>query len=729
MQTFELCKKLPALLLGAVLGAASLNAIAADEFPYEVDGDSADSTAPGPGAGPGSPGDYGDGIYVMSPPSGEDADTVFLQECAKAAGDIRLPLNEPATSKYITECGAGWAGGLFNTDYDPNSDSATNAFEQVFYSDSMEADWTHHKTDNKDERPIGGAPGLGMGVGGDSNTWECVRKSNVTNKLDLKEGVVAFYTDAIGNIHAHAAGSRDSNDGEANLGVWYLKDDNVGCVSSGSATAFTGTHLDGDLLVVSEFSQGGVVATVNVFRWTDGGDGIPESGDETLPLIFSGANCSGAHATSAACGENNEGFSIFPAWQPETSDSNATGKGGKPLIGELPTNQWSENVAQIIAAGSGECFAKVLVETRSSTSLSASLHDYAIFDVDICGSVTIEKVTLGDTGTFTIETTTLQGGNFDLTTTAVNTPASKSFTDVVAGDYDATETVPAGWELIGMTCSGDTDGGSTYPVVSPASPITAGNPGTFNIDLDIGENITCRFTNQALGEVAAVKDIVNACADPDGGLFTLRLDGVAKAENVGDGGGFGPLQVTPGTYTIDEIAGTATDLADYTSSVTGDCVDAAGTSSTVDVGTGESKSCTIINVRRPTVTVNKEVTGGSLATFDLLIDDGNDGVDYETEAQGDGGTTGAVNITTVLSGSGATTTYGPVLVGETVANGPGNTAIGPISGFQSYWSCDDTGATQGSGTSVTIPSLLPGEHVTCTVTNIPVAAAACTPGS
>jgi hypothetical protein len=120
-----------------------------------------------------------------------------------------------------------------------------------------------------------------------------------------------------------------------------------------------------------------------------------------------------------------------------------------------------------------------------------------------------------------------------------------------------------------------------------------------------------------------------------------------------------------------------------------------------------------------------------LATFDLLIDDGNNNsFDHETLAQGDLGMTDTIVITTLKTGS--TTTFGPVLVAETTADGaetlPGSVTIpASIPNFQTFWSCDDTGGTNGTGTSIEVPTLLSGEDVTCTVTNVPVAQAACTP--
>ncbi|UTW12191.1 prealbumin-like fold domain-containing protein [Marinobacterium rhizophilum] len=740
MRTLDLCKKLPIWLLGATLCAASFTSMAADVNPYELDGDTEDSTANNPGDGTtGGLSDYGDALNA--PMFGDDADTVFLQECRE--GRVVLPVNNDPGSIYsnANNCGAAWAAGMFQA-FDPNSDSDTAAFEQVFIDDSFEPDASHHQPSNKDEAPLGGAAGGGLSAVS-SDPWGCVIKPNVNNKNDLLHGVVTFYRDAEGAIYSYAGADRDKNEGNENFGVWYLQDPEVGCTPTalGGSGEFTGVHMHGDILAVGEFTKGGSLATILIFEWQDPSPASPESGDEVLALINTGGNCSVAHPATDACGEVN-GASIFPAWRPIINGATATGSSKKPKFGELQDNMWAEMGDQIIPAGSDICFSKVMLESRTSQSVTANLFDFMLANVNICGSITIEKVTIGDTGTFDIDTDIPDGtnaagtepsaGDFDLTTTASGVAGldSETFLNLQAGDYDVSELVPAGWELTAMTCTGDDDGGSVFPLPA-ALPISTGGTGTFMIDLDIGESITCRFVNEALGDISATKVVVNACDVSDGGLFTLRLDGVAKATNIGDGGGFGPLEVSPGSFTVDEIAGTGTDLANYTSTTGGDCA----TDGSVTVGTGDSKSCTITNVRRPTIKIVKELTGGSGPTFDLLIDDGNNNsFDHETEAQGDGGMTSSLVVTTVLGGSGLATTYGPVKVAETAADGaetiPGAVTIpASVGGFTSSWRCDDTGTTTGSGASVVVPALLPGEDVTCIVTNIPVAAAACTPGS
>ena len=77
-------------------------------------------------------------------------------------------------------------------------------------------------------------------------------------------------------------------------------------------------------------------------------------------------------------------------------------------------------------------------------------------------------------------------GGFTLTTRAGW--RSSSFTDLAAGTYAVSETVPAGWDLTSATCS---DGSN------PAS-----------IDLAPGENVTCTFANTKRGSLTVVKNTI-----------------------------------------------------------------------------------------------------------------------------------------------------------------------------------------------------------------------------
>ena len=121
-------------------------------------------------------------------------------------------------------------------------------------------DTTTFATGSKDTLPISG--------------WQCNFDNNVNSKIDVTNSYAATYTAADGDEIVYFGIERNVNTGTANVGFWFLQDP-VGCSSTGGAVSFTGEHQDGDLLVVSEFSGGGTVSTINAYRWDRPDDGLP----------------------------------------------------------------------------------------------------------------------------------------------------------------------------------------------------------------------------------------------------------------------------------------------------------------------------------------------------------------------------------------------------------------------------------------------------------------------
>ncbi len=111
-------------------------------------------------------------------------------------------------------------------------------------------------------------------------------------------------------------------------------------------------------------------------------------------------------------------------------------------------------------------------------------------------------------------------------------------------------------------------------------------------DVNIGsggqQTVPLKLTG-TLPTIKLVKDIVGT--PPDQGKFDLRIDGNVVADDVGDNGTSGVLSFLAGTYPIDELAGTGTNLNNYTSSIT--CVEATAGIRTGDPVTGTSTSLTV----------------------------------------------------------------------------------------------------------------------------------------
>jgi hypothetical protein len=660
----------------------------------------------------------------------DDADTVFHEECN--AGTVVPPAN--GDGDIVANCSNGadpGANGFMGNDQ--GKDSMTAAFDQVFIVDSTEPDVTHHRPSNKDEAPIGGIPGSQLSAVS-SDPWGCVAKPNVNNKNDLLQGFFAFYEAPVGpsvgnldpgELMLAAGAARDDNSGNETFAVWLFQDPNVDCTVTGLGGTgdFTGVHLDGDTLIVAEFVKGGTSAIINAFVWNDPTAGAPESGDETLdPIGGTGTRCSeetGAAGTHNVinpdlCGEVNDG-SIFPAWAPVINDA-TKGSAPPPELGELEDNQWGEIVANLsdLLGASNTCFAKALIETRTSQSINSNLFDYMLAEVNICGTLTIRKITVGDVGTFTIDSSdTASGikipqnsnaggtepdanGDFMLTTTVANTPVGETFIDLFAADYDVRETVPAGWRLTNLLCTGDDDDESVLP---GAFPIAAGADAVAIIDLDIGENITCTFTNEALADLTLNKTVVNSCTT-DTGRFDLRIGGniAGTGGNVGNGGTTGAVEQAPGTPTASETMAGGGTVTAYDVVISGDCNSTTGD---ITIAAGDSKSCTFTNTRRAKVTVRKELSPDSdNGKFDLKVTH-SAGTTEVADNIGDGGN-GSVDVSP-----------GSVTVFE-VADAGSPTGL---SDYNIFITCDDNAATTASSSTTGSFNVGSGEDVTCVIYN------------
>ena len=172
-----------------------------------------------------------------------------------------------------------------------------------------------------------------------------------------------------------------------------------------------------------------------------------------------------------------------------------------------------------------------------------------------------------------------------------------------------TERAAAGYTLTAIACyhTQGTNGWPSEPNTSSAldtdttSDVAARK---INFKLNWWEWTKCYVTNtRDTGTIKVTKKLVPAT---DGGKFNLLIDGQAKATNVGDGGTTGVQTVLPGTHTVGEAAGTATDLSNYDSSTS--CVDKAHTTKPADtdgslaVAKGDQWDCVITNTRKTTPT-------------------------------------------------------------------------------------------------------------------------------
>src|SRR5262249_11370344 len=89
-------------------------------------------------------------------------------------------------------------------------------------------------------------------------------------KNDITHAYAAAYTDPDnGHLILYAGLDRFDNSGDATAGFWFYHNQ-IGQnpnVTTNGGHPFIGKHVNGDLLLVSDFTQGGSVSTVKVFQW------------------------------------------------------------------------------------------------------------------------------------------------------------------------------------------------------------------------------------------------------------------------------------------------------------------------------------------------------------------------------------------------------------------------------------------------------------------------------
>jgi hypothetical protein len=223
--------------------------------------------------------------------------------------------------------------------------------------------------------------GVGAGIKdiNDIPTWGCVTLNNPLNKDDILNAYGAVFIPTSGAKQGHVlvylAQERDSNNGDSFAGFWLMHNQHA-CDSSAAGT-FNGKHDPGDLLVVSNYTNGGTTATVQLWSWDT-------SATNNLVQLGNGFTCGqtpppGIASPDDMCAIANAG-NVTQPWAPHnTLGANQFVEVGVDLSDLLPPT----------LTGQTACFSDFLAETRSSQELTATLKDYTTGRFDICVNPTV----------------------------------------------------------------------------------------------------------------------------------------------------------------------------------------------------------------------------------------------------------------------------------------------------------------------------------------------------
>jgi len=294
-------------------------------------------------------------------------------------------------------------------------------------------------------------------------------------------------------------------------------------------------------------------------------------------------------------------------------------------------------------------------------------------------TLTVVKQSIGDTGSFDF-TGSGTIGAFSIDTTGTN-PNQQQFV-VTSGTYSLAETVPAGWTLDSASCSGANNNGSlTDSTIS-------------GIELSGGDSATCTFVNAADGTLTLRK----VTEGGDGTFnFTTTFPGAPTAQITTSGGtgtAGGTIAAVPGDYNINETVPAGWEF------VSASCTGATaavenGTGIDIEVGEGETISCTFTNQKLGTIVVEKVTDpAGGPDIFEFTGDAA------DTIADGE-----------MITVADLSPDDSPFDATEVVPDGWDLTDI----------TCDDDDSTGDVGSATATFNVAAGEIVTCTFTNTELA--------
>jgi hypothetical protein len=385
---------------------------------------------------------------------------------------------------------------------------------------------------------------------------------------------------------------RFDNSGDAQQGFWFFQNPvSLNTNAVGGGFGFSGVHRNGDVLVISDFSNGGTTATITVYKWD-----TSVSGNLRQLATSNAALCSSASHGDTFCGIVNPTNGTPAPWPFTDKSGNHSYLQGEFYEGGLNLS--------VLGLGQ-ECFSSVASETRSSTSTTATLKDFVLGRFGSCGSSTTTtpkdgsgaaipsgglsigtgSVTARDAATVTVTGTatwtgsvsfhlcgpiasgTCASGGADIGSTPVTQATTQPVLSPVAtltsagrycwrGDFTSTTT--------GVPASSDSSGGECF-TVNPVTPTLATQAGTSPVSLGTAISDTATLTGTASapgtnGPNSTYPSINATNGAPAGGTITFTAFGpndcstvafTSSAVTVSGDGTYGPVNFTPtaaGTY-------------------------------------------------------------------------------------------------------------------------------------------------------------------------------------
>jgi hypothetical protein len=489
----------------------------------------------------------------------------------------------------------------------------------------------------------------------DINNWAWKDGAGgLPDKDNLLHSFAARYSTSQGEV-LYFGSDRLDNSGDAQQGFWFFQNAiGLGSNSVGGGSGFTGVHKTGDVLVVTDFSNGGTTSTITVYSWDPTckkttGSTVGSCGDANLRIkgTSTSANCATSAPADSFCGIVNPSTITMP-WS-------FTDKSGTPANGAL-NGEFFEGGVNLTALGLGDrCFASVGSETRSSTSTTATLKDFILGTFGSCGaklettssitgstSIGTGSVSVHDSATVTVTGVTTWNGTVQFhlrgpigsaleTSTDIGSPVAVSNTTPTVQSNTATVTAAGDYcwsahfhsTTDGVPDRDDTGVNECFTV----TPVTPSLPTTAGPDVVLGNPVTDSAALSGTSNQPGAPAINPTTAGaPAGGTITFTLvknDCTTLATGTGTNpqsvpvsgdGTYGPVSFTPdaiGTYHWKATYTPATgDPNNVGSTFNGDCSDTNETVVVTSVASSMTSAQSFIPNDSATVSAP---AGGNLA--------------------------------------------------------------------------------------------------------------------
>lgn len=360
---------------------------------------------------------------------------------------------------------------------------------QTFLTDPVNSGSDNNFTGggSKDERDIVPKP-----VGITTNAWMNT-STTPPDKDDLEHAFAALYNVG-GDEIIYFGADRYSNNGDSAIGFWFFKQS----VKANPDGTFGGVHTVGDILVTSDFLQGGGASVINVFEWNGNAsspltllahsevkNGVPVGG--TIDPV-TGLFCNTA---DTACAVANRGDTSAPwAYSFKGSAPASTFPHGTFFEGGI-------NLTQLL--GGAECFSSFMAMTRTSAATTAQLKDFVLGPFKNC-SIAVSK-------TCNVTRLTNTGDNTSLL-------YAVSYNGFVTNTSDAS--LPTGTLISVRDDAGTPDPATSDDAIPAGFPLTLQSP--------LAKNGTVPFSGNFFTNENPPHNTVYARADFSGNILTATYD-------------------------------------------------------------------------------------------------------------------------------------------------------------------------------------------------------------